>query len=1061
MVVFFVIFLVVKTILGVPITLDIYADDILRSVSVNDVIQKSYWETTVTSRKQKINFEAEPGDTIKIVIENKEEKGGLSGIIKMGEEEYTTQDLNPWTYNVSSVRMLYWNSTNEYLTAKDVFPCDGFICFDVSNIVVQFQRTLPFKIKTKSIKKTIQTLSSLEINVEDLIMSTVQGALTFQKLFFYLISKPTLGNVDEKYNVNQKYMVHGTKILYTNNIVTEGAIDIIKLSGESVTKDSSQEVSVQIGICHSQCNSCEDDFSLTDWSKRCLICTSGYYFFYDNNYITCIKENTQPNGYFLDTVDNMYKKCEDSCSKCSSNVSDTKNPNCFHRAPSKDYVESDDGTKYNKSEEPPRKCDYEYPGTDICFNLTGSESSAKIYPMDSEPSKNPFETSIDFGDCEKMLRKYYYISDSSKIFVVKVNIENDSSYTNDINYKVYDEEGMELDTSICNEIEITYPIINGDVINSAFGKNMSSIVDVYNASDPFFNDVCTSYYDNSSDSDVTIKDRQNDIYQNVSLCADGCSYSSINYTSNTIKCVCRKGKNDTKNTFKKETFYTPLVSSNIIIVKCYNYFTSFRYIKFNIGFWVFLFIIVITIILMILFSIRGPRKILAELNSKKTKEDFMNSHLTLRSRDTSAIFKKIPKANPTFTRRTNLTRASIISANSREYFEKPENEDIHIMKEFFEKPEGDDIMKGFFEDNQEHNKTSNSINITTISRNGKYGGERPLGTSINTTDDYQTLPTVRKNEKTQNFEDRTPQFGGTIIPKKVVKPLKLNNLTDNFLKTNNAETSNNRSISNFDISSNSSSNTYRFTIEGKGAIGGNSKEEMSSDHNLKHRLTFKDDIIHEKVEEHHESSFISTFCQMYRKTQYLPRIFYRRFTSESPELKLSVYIFVIATTFGVNAIFFTDNVLNERYENNGILSLLTQLAKTVYSCLTSVLLTSFGNSTINFYRTIMSISQEVTYQATYLRICKKFIVSVKKKVALAYIVILSVELFFWYYLTIFCSIFSKSQIEWVKGCTSSVFLSILTSIALTFAVSLLKYISIKKNQIVLQRVAVYFEYKVI
>ena len=37
-------------------------------------------------------------------------------------------------------------------------------------------------------------------------------------------------------------------------------------------------------------------------------------------------------------------------------------------------------------------------------------------------------------------------------------------------------------------------------------------VDVFNISDEFFNDICYTYGD--SDSDLTLEDRQNEIYQN-------------------------------------------------------------------------------------------------------------------------------------------------------------------------------------------------------------------------------------------------------------------------------------------------------------------------------------------------------------------------------------------------------------------------------------------------------------------------------------------------------------------------------------------------------------------
>ena len=48
----------------------------------------------------------------------------------------------------------------------------------------------------------------------------------------------------------------------------------------------------------------------------------------------------------------------------------------------------------------------------------------------------------------------------------------------------------------------------------------------------FFVDYCVPFSD--SKSDVVLKDRVKDYYQNVSFCEEGCTYDGINYTSNSL-----------------------------------------------------------------------------------------------------------------------------------------------------------------------------------------------------------------------------------------------------------------------------------------------------------------------------------------------------------------------------------------------------------------------------------------------------------------------------------------------------------------------------------------------
>ena len=62
-------------------------------------------------------------------------------------------------------------------------------------------------------------------------------------------------------------------------------------------------------------------------------------------------------------------------------------------------------------------------------------------------------------------------------------------------------------------------------------------IDVFNAEDDFFNDICCPY--NIPDNkDIIINDRRNDIYQNATFCQNGCIYEGINYNLMAANCLC-------------------------------------------------------------------------------------------------------------------------------------------------------------------------------------------------------------------------------------------------------------------------------------------------------------------------------------------------------------------------------------------------------------------------------------------------------------------------------------------------------------------------------------------
>ena len=82
-----------------------------------------------------------------------------------------------------------------------------------------------------------------------------------------------------------------------------------------------------------------------------------------------------------------------------------------------------------------------------------------------------------------------------------------------------------MDLSKCDNtnIQIDYLIKNNNSLNYSsisFYKDIG--VDILNINDSFFNDICRPFSD--SKNDLVLEDRIKDIYQNYSLCEDGCIY---------------------------------------------------------------------------------------------------------------------------------------------------------------------------------------------------------------------------------------------------------------------------------------------------------------------------------------------------------------------------------------------------------------------------------------------------------------------------------------------------------------------------------------------------------
>ena len=221
---------------------------------------------------------------------------------------------------------------------------------------------------------------------------------------------------------------------------------------------------------------------------------------------------------------------------------------------------------------------------EIHKTIKGPDYSLQVYSTDDAISSDE-ASSIDFSECESELKAKKIINQNSHLIITKYDIDNNSSYTNNIDFKIYDSNGKEIDKSYCADttISVSYPLYNRGAINFTFTEEMKNkSIDVFNPEDEFFNDICYRYSSNGKD--ILIQDRRTYIYDNTSLCEPGCIYQSINYSSNTVNCECNFNFSSDKMSslnFTKED----VEEHNIFTMKCgYDAF-KWKNLSSNPGFW--------------------------------------------------------------------------------------------------------------------------------------------------------------------------------------------------------------------------------------------------------------------------------------------------------------------------------------------------------------------------------------------------------------------------------------------------------------------------------------------
>jgi len=188
-----------------------------------------------------------------------------------------------------------------------------------------------------------------------------------------------------------------------------------------------------------------------------------------------------------------------------------------------------------------------------------------------------------------------------------------------INYEFYNIRTKEkLNLSLCynSTVKVYLPANNVDENN----------LKKYNKSSEFYNDICYTYSEN--DLDITNKDRKKD-YNNkhLSLCEADCEYKGYDINTKKSECDCNYKlvlENISDMTQNKEKLidkFTDIKSIiNLNIVKCYKELFTINGLKNNIGNYILLVMIILNLICLISFLVKGYKLLIKSINIIKIQK---------------------------------------------------------------------------------------------------------------------------------------------------------------------------------------------------------------------------------------------------------------------------------------------------------------------------------------------------------------------------------------------------------------------------------------------------------
>ena len=157
------------------------------------------------------------------------------------------------------------------------------------------------------------------------------------------------------------------------------------------------------------------------------------------------------------------------------------------------------------------------------------------------------------------------------------------------------------------------------------------------------------------------------------------------------------------------------------------------------------------------------------------------------------------------------------------------------------------------------------------------------------------------------------------------------------------------------------------------------------------------------------------------------RIFYYKNTFEHLSIILSEYTFELCLDLTLNCLLYTEDVISEKYNNNGSIKFFTTLSLSFMSNIISSIISFFICKLSDYVEFFELIIHDVTDKSKYFLNMLKFKKYLGIKLTAFFIIQTIFNLMMCYYLMIFCTVYHKTQ--------GSIMINYLTGIAESMAIS--------------------------
>ena len=709
------------------------------------------------------------------------------------------------------------------------------------------------------------------------------------------------------------------------------------------------------------------------------------------------------------------------------------------------------------------------------INTTESGIIIRVY---STKSKDDIENNLNYsilylGECENLLIDYYNLTEDEELYILGIDSPNkNKSYVIKVyNYEIYLENGTKLDhLKVCedSQISISSAIIEPDLVKIDDASYFSDLgYDIYNESNNFYTDYCSPA--SIDGNDITLEDRKKYFStSNVSLCNESCLYSDVNLTTKRFTCDCdisynyTKDKNIEENNEEEEKeeeddisyldYFLSLINYKIIV--CYELFFKFKSYYYNAGFYIAFGTLLLCFCGMIIYLKWGlmnlNKQILDNMPNKAKLIELLRENN--QKRKTLINFMKNNKNNPPRNNKSkslSLNKFKNISIlfnkfshkndNSKHIKNKKDSDLVETKKQKDKKR----ILKSHKTKKIDNNKKSkkNLINESYISsakedkfrKKEKRKFKSLILKDINFKDQKKTNSDNDKSELNLKHK-RTSKF---LKYRKIDKDKSKNKRKSQksisiFIKN----TSKDKIINNFYFNNKSayksSKRIKRNNFKNMGFIRdeGVDKKELNT-------IPFTQAL---RID---NRNFFEIFLSVLIHEVKIMSIFYYRSPFSHLSITLSIYLFELCLDLTLNCLLYTDDVVSQKYNNNGSITFFTSLSLSFMSNIFASIISFIVGKLIDYNEILELIIRDVAFKNQYLLNIVKFKKYLILKLIGFYLVQTIINLSMCYYLMIFCTVYNKTQGSIMLNYLLGIAESMAISLGFTIIISLIRFLSLK------------------